>query len=290
MDGYTRESIQDFAQNIVHLVEKNENVHLYPLAPIPMLLSLGFELQKDSNITIHQFDRASQSWVLSGKSQGTKLEEPIIEKSNNKAIAISISTSYLIERKQIEKAMGEKMYDYIGFKTEKIEPGYPLYSKDVDDTVKSIISVMNSNVNKYGEIHIFAAIPAGMAVELGRQMLRTVYSNIHTYQLDFGSYTSKIIINPREKNIQKINIGNCRFFSNFGEILKLPVLCKTACDERNDGTYSKEKFFPVYNSLLEAGEYFVVIAEGDSMTNAGIDNGDYVIIKFHIHITIPDIS
>jgi len=280
IDGYTRESIQDFAQSIVRLVEKNEKVHLYPLAPIPMLFLLGFELQKDSNIAIHQFNRATQSWVLSGETWGAKLEEPIIEKSNNRTVAISISTSYLIERKQIEEAMGGTQHDYIGFKTDKIEPGYPLYSKDIDDIVESIISVMNSNVNKYDEIHLFASIPAGMAVELGRRMLRTVYSNIHTYQLVGGSYVQKVIINPiSRKIIQGIDIGNCRYFNDFGEILKLPVLGKIACGQRKDGADNEGKYFPICESILETGEYFVVIADGDSMIDVGIDDGDYVIVK-----------
>ena len=280
VDGYTNESIADFAQSIVQLVEKNEKVHLYPLAPIPMLLSLGFELQKDSNITIHQFDRETQSWILSGESWGAKLEEPIVEKSNNKSIVISISTSYPIERKQIEETMGEAQYDYVGFKTNKIVPGYPLYSKDVDVIVESIISVMNHNINKYDEIHLFAAIPAGMAVELGRRMLRTVYSNVHTYQLVNGSYIPKIIINPTPiKALQGADVGNCRYFNSFGEILKLPVLGKIPCGEKRDGADNEGKVFPICDSVLDTGEYFVVVAEGDSMVDAGIDDGDYIIVK-----------
>ena len=280
IDGYTKESIADFAQSIIQLVEKNEKVHLYPLAPIPMLLSLGFELQKDSNITIHQFDRATQSWVLSGESWEAKLEEPIVEKSNNRAVVISISTSYPIERKQIETVMGDALYDYIALKTDKIEPGYPLYSQDVDEMADSIISIMNYNINKYDEIHLFAAIPAGLSVELGRRMLRTVYGNIHTYQLAQGGYVPKIIINPSNRNIVKgIDIGNCKYFNSYGEILRLPVLGKIACGERKDGANNEGKIFPICDSVLDTGEYFVVVADGDSMIDSGIEEGDLIIVK-----------
>ena len=261
-------------------MEKNEKVHFYPLAPIPMLLSLGFELQKDSNITIHQFDRATQSWVLSGESWGAKLEDPFVETNGNKVIVISISTSYLIDKAQIETVMGAVSYDYIALKTDKIEPGYPLFYKDVDDMVGNIISIMNSNVNKYDEIHLFAAIPAGMAMELGRRMLTTVYSNIHTYQLERGAYIPKIIINQPSKNsMQDGSIGNCRYFNEFGEILKLPVLGEIACGLKKDGVNNEGKYFPVYDSILDTGKYFVIIADGDSMVDAGIDDGDYIIVK-----------
>ena len=280
VDGYTEESIADLARSIIQLVEKNERVHLYPLAPIPMLLLLGFELQKDSNIIIHQFDRTTQSWVLSGECWGAKLEEPIIEKSNNKAIVISISTSYPIEKKQIEVAMGDALYDYIALKTDRIKPGYPLYSQDVDDIAGSIISIMNSNINKYDEIHIFAAIPAGLTVELGRRMLRTVYGNVHTYQLEQGNYVSKIIINPSDKNIVKgIDVRNCKYFNSYGEILRLPVLGKIACGETKDGANNEGQIFPVCDSVLDSGEYFIVVADGDSMIDSGIDEGDLIIVK-----------
>lgn len=280
-DEYTRESIKDFSQNIVRLVEKNEMVHLYPLASIPMLISLGFELQKDSNITIHQFNRATQSWVLSGTSWGAKLEEPIIERNNNNTIAISISTSYLIEKQQIEDAMGNVLFDYIGFKTDKIEPGYPLYTKDFDNIVDEIISIMNSIVNKYDEMHLFAAIPAGMAVELGRRMLKTVYSNIHTYQLYQGAYQPKLIINPPTRNlIRGIDIGNTRYFDRYHKnVRKLPVLGKIACGDAKDSVNVDGQYFPIVDSILATGEYFVIIADGDSMIDAGIDEGDYIIVK-----------
>jgi SOS regulatory protein LexA len=119
-----------------------------------------------------------------------------------------------------------------------------------------------------------------MTVELGRRMLRTVYSNVHTYQLVNGSYIPKIIINPTSiKALQGIDVGNCRYFNSFGEILKLPVLGQIPCGEKRDGADNEGKVFPICDSVLDTGEYFVVVAEGDSMVDAGIDDGDYIIVK-----------
>lgn len=278
VDGYTQESIEDFCKNIVQLVEKNEKVHLYPLAPIPMLMSLGFELQKDSNITIHQFDRSIQSWILSGETWGAKLDKPIIETNDNKAIVVSISTSYQIEKKQIEATMGDAMYDYISLKTDKIEPGYPLCSKDVDDISKNIISIMNSYVNKYDEIHLFAAIPAGMAVELGRRMLKTVYSNVHTYQLVQGSYKHSLVINPKEEK-ETIIDGVFVDWYRPNNISKLFLKGNAACGEPNIGDIENDQYYPMLESLLSSGEHFVVKANGDSMIGAGISDGDYLVVK-----------
>lgn len=281
INGYTQESIEDFSQNIIRLVEKNDKVHLYPLAPIPMLISLGFELQKNSNITIHQFDRKTQSWVSSGQSWGAILEEPILEKNGSKTIVISISTSYNVEKEQINKVMGDSLYDYIGFKTDKIEAGYPLCFEDVDNIVEKIITIMDLNINKYNNIHLFAAIPAGMAVELGRRMLKTVYSNIHTYQLDNGVYKHALLINPRTLQ-QPIfnNNSNAIFIDKYNHnVCDLKIWGNIACGQKNAGDTNNDLCFPVLESILGNGEFFVVQAKGDSMINVGINEGDYVIIK-----------
>jgi len=74
-------------------------------------------------------------------------------------------------------------------------------------------------------------------------------------------------------------VGNCKSFNDFGKILNLPVLGKIPCGEKKDGAENEGKVFPICDSVLDTGEYFVVIAEGDSMVDAGIDDGDYVIVK-----------
>lgn len=275
VDGYTAESIKDFSNNIIQLVEKNEIVHIFPLAPIPMLISLGFNLQKNSNITIHQFDRKTESWVLDEQTDGIFVEEPHFDFSNNDVLAVAISTSFEIEEHQIEAVMQHRTYDFIHFKANKIDAGYPLYSKDVDNVLKTIFSVLNSKVNMYKEIHLFAAIPAGMAVELGRRMLATVYNNVYTYQLTNGNYSRSIVINKTDCT------GNVVFVDLLGlnNAVKLVLQGNGPCGTPNIGDPENEEYFPMLESLLGTGEHFIVRAMGDSMIDAGIDEGDYIVVR-----------
>ncbi len=278
--GYTDSSILDFCDEIKQLIEKNEKIHLYPLAPIPMLLSLGFYLQKDSNITIHQFDRKTGSWVLNSANNDHSMDESEYIDNGNSVLAVAISTSFLVEQSQIEEAMGDRHFDLIHFKTSKIEPGYPLYSGDVDYVVNSIITELNSKVNKYKEIHIFAAIPAGMAVQLGRGMLTSVYSNIFTYQLMQGAYTADLIINPQNSliaegynNVQYIcayGMDNLLYLRNYGRV---PCNIPKLTGDENYETY------PICDSILGSGEFYLLEASGDSMINAGIEDGDLIVIR-----------
>lgn len=278
VNGYTADTIKDFSNNIVKLVEKNEIVHLFPLAPIPMLVALGFNLQKNSNITIHQFNRDTQSWVLNEKNDNISLLEPECAFEGNKILAVAISTSYTVEKEQIDDIFKSQKYDFVHLKTNEIAPGYPLYSNDVNNIAKEIISFLNTKVNSYNEIHLFASIPAALAVELGRNMLATVYSNIHTYQLIKGEYKKDIIINKKDE--QKSN-ENCLFVDwlQINNVTNLLLKGRAPCGKPNIGDPENEKYFPILESILSSGEHFVVKATGDSMVGAGIEDGDYIVVK-----------
>ena len=282
VDGYTQESIDDFSNNIIKLVEKNKVVHLYPLAPIPMLISLGFNLQKNSNIIIHQFDRKSESWVLGEKFDNITLDPPCYQSNGNSCLVVAISTSFEVKKSQIDEVMGQTLYDYVHFKTTKVSAGCPLYEGNVNDILNQIMNFLDSKMNDYKDMHVFAAIPAGMAVEFGRRMLKSVYSNIHTYQLAQGSYDPNLIINPKIARtlIRGVDFGNAKYVSSFDEhIRKIPYWGKIACGQTKDGRNVDGRYFPVLESILDSGEYYVIEANGDSMINAGIDDGDYIVVK-----------
>ena len=56
------------------------------------------------------------------------------------------------------------------------------------------------------------------------------------------------------------------------------MLGKIACGERKDSADNEGKIFPICDSVLDTGEYFVVVADGDSMINSGIEEGDLIIL------------
>lgn len=177
--GYSEEIISDFSDIILQLSEKGKTVHLYPLAPIPMLLTLGFKLQKSTQLFVHQYDRNADKWVYEGTSDPISITHTSYLKNNN-MLAVSISTSFTIPPASVSKALNGKPYDYLEFKSDHIEAGYPLYHRDINNAVRTIVGVLSPIVNNYSAIHVFAAIPAGLAIELGRNLLKSVFHNIHT--------------------------------------------------------------------------------------------------------------
>lgn len=275
--GYSSETIRELSNTILQLTEKGKSVHLYPLAPIPMLLSLGFNLQKNTELFIHQFDRKTDSWVYNESSNHISVTYTK-ELTASNTLVVSISTSFEITRESISAVMNGRIYDYLEFRSDQIEVGYPLYNTDVCSIVQTIISVLDPLASKYLSIHLFAAIPAGMAVELGRNFLSSVYKNIYTYRFAQGEYMQDILINkvfPRRKHS---NPAPC-FTLEPSSVVYIPVLGRVPCGPPKEAITNEDKCFPLPESILDNGNYYVLEASGDSMVGIGIDDGDYILVK-----------
>ena len=78
----------------------------------------------------------------------------------------------------IEDSFVGKSYDVLDFTANKIGLGSPLYMNDVNRMVETIFSHLNPMATKYNKIHLIAAVPAGMALEIGRNLLKSVYYNV----------------------------------------------------------------------------------------------------------------
>lgn len=62
-------------------------------------------------------------------------------------------------------------------------------------------------------------------------------------------------------------------------IARLPVVGLIPCGEPESETEQQGEFVEVPVSFVGKGSYYVLIADGDSMINAGINNGDMVIVR-----------
>lgn len=268
-------AIEDLAAKISLSVENNYTTHLFPLTHIPLLIKLGFELQKNSKLIIHQNDRDADRWVYRDFETSPKVS-PKKEMNDAKDLVVSISTSMLVNRDQINRSIPFTKYDYIEFKTRNIELGQPLYNNDVESVAKAITDSLNTIASGYDSIHIFAAIPAGLAVEIGRRLLQSIHKNIHTYEFKSGQYKHAIVINPvavltNHESIQNFDICTTDF-------TPLLVAGNIACSTLNEAAVENDSYLPFPASLLSSGDHFVLEAKGESMKDAGINDGDYIVV------------
>ena len=67
--------------------------------------------------------------------------------------------------------------------------------------------------------------------------------------------------------------------NKINDVIMLPVVGSIACGPMLFAEQNIESYIPVAKNLLGSGKFFALIAKGDSMINAGIADGDTVIIR-----------
>ena len=72
--------------------------------------------------------------------------------------------------------------------------------------------------------------------------------------------------------------GNDKYLA-YGKMLSLPIVGKISCGNGSPTYEEIEDYEPTPESWVRGGEYFYLRAEGDSMINARILNGDLVLIR-----------
>jgi len=73
------------------------------------------------------------------------------------------------------------------------------------------------------------------------------------------------------------------------EFLNIPVLGKIPAGIPNIQYETMEGFISINREFIGSGEFFSLIVKGDSMKDAGIFDGDYVIVKKNVEIKDGDI-
>lgn len=99
----------------------------------------------------------------------------------------------------------------------------------------------------------------------------------------FRSMVHRYFVYMDEKGVIKYKGSN--IITEFIEQLmsqntvRLSISGAISCGEPQTQEELNDCFIEFPTSLLVKGEYFVLLADGESMTDAGIDDGDYVIVR-----------
>ncbi len=181
-------STVDLAKQIIAQEEKE--IYIFPLAPIPLLITFGYKLQRNFGYKILQYDRYNDKWVYNEDKQETPKILIDYKKNNSKVLVLKISISIDIRAEEIKEVLGQENYDILSFDKEGEKSiGEPLYSKNIEDIAKFISKNIFSKIKNYNEIHIFAGVSAALAIEIGRFIQQGVFPQVHLYNFYHGKYT-----------------------------------------------------------------------------------------------------
>lgn len=130
------------------------------------------------------------------------------------------------------------------------------------ETMKKIIEFVEEYYFKHSSSPTTSVIADGVGIARG---------TVHKYLVDMDargmiSYDGKTITNDR---INKINTG----------FIGVPVVGSIACGVPNLAEEDIEEYIPLPEKLFGKGDFFILRAKGQSMIEAGIDEGDLVIVR-----------
>ena len=157
-----------------------DNIHIFPIAHIPFLISLGYLMQNDSpNIKVYQYSENEGRWVFDEKDENISVKENFINGSND-ILAVALEVSSEVKQEDINQVIN-KQYDLLSFKVDNPQLGYLNYRNDVLRVKNIIKNKLDSLYSKYKEIHLFIAAPAGLCIEIGRLIRDSMYPDTYTY-------------------------------------------------------------------------------------------------------------
>ena len=80
-------------------------------------------------------------------------------------------------------------------------------------------------------------------------------------------------------NSSYYGLATTKMIKSKSNVEQIPIVGSIACGSPLLAEENIESYLPIPKVFLGNGKHFILKAKGDSMINAGIDDGDYVIVK-----------
>lgn len=180
-----KETIDSDVQSFLRIIgsgKEKANLSIFGLAPVALLIYLGYLLGDIERADLYQFHRDSQNWLWKeDKQQLSEAEitnqytltfperEELIE---GREIAILLSVSNSIKHAQVEESLGQMP---IIFELMASKPGFDFLDtkqklENFGKNVRALFEEIRRNYSQDVTIHVFSALPAPAAIEFGRHI------------------------------------------------------------------------------------------------------------------------
>lgn len=198
----------DIKSEVNHSLRRSNNLfrfdHLsiFGLAPIPILIALGNAIGNIIPSDIYQKHRDTDDWKWKIELKKTFFEY-LIKKPNQidlaqKEVALILSLSGKVSKSSVESIVGQiGVYEIT---IENPNPSFLMFKSRLEEFKILYRSLISEIQNIYGNkiiIHLFAAIPAPIAITCGQQLLPKADPSVVVYDFDHnqGGFIKTITIN-----------------------------------------------------------------------------------------------
>lgn len=180
-----------------------EAVHsVFALAPIPLLAYLGSRLTSKIPVDLYQRHRDKENWTWKLSGVPIRYTSRLLRFGTDKlkvALILSLSGTIPIEKLPREIDARFTIYE-LTLSGSTPNPGFLRLRSDLASFQLTYQEVLATIIKGHGlidEIHVFPAVPAPLAVILGREPLAKVHPAllIYDYQKKAGGFTQTMRIN-----------------------------------------------------------------------------------------------
>lgn len=181
----------EFNKTISAVLSLNPQAHfsIFPLAPIPLIVKLGFMMGDKINATVYQKYRFPDTWLWQSKAITNSFitKKEMFNKGSKIALVISLSSEISKERVRDVYA-ADIIYSISAERTsvdciqspEDLSAFWHIYQKICDE-------IRNENPET-DEIAVFLAVPVSAAFEIGRRYMGGVYPTFKIFDNENGFF------------------------------------------------------------------------------------------------------
>ena len=164
------------------------HLSVFALAPIPLLVALGYELPQSIPSDLYQRHLANESWTWSVDSPPAEFDvRKVSHRSVGNHVALFLSLSGTVDHACLPKEAQT-------FPVYELSPTLATPNRCLVNTRVDLENFRRAYQQAHGEIrkgnpavtaiHLFAAVPAPVAVACGKDLLRKVHPVLHVYDFD----------------------------------------------------------------------------------------------------------
>lgn len=198
-----KSSIDDTVRRLIAPgIEKAEIAHIsiFALARIPILVYLGNAIGDKVATDFYQRHRDEPAnWRWRDGDPITFETRQIQVGTDKKLVALVLSLSGIISRESLSENINDK-YNIYEITPMNIEPGRTIFRTAqslaaFQQEYQSTLRMIEANHGLKGDLHLFPAIPAPVAVICGREILKDISPKLHIYDITENGYEFALTIN-----------------------------------------------------------------------------------------------
>lgn len=180
-----------FGLTVSAILEDDANAHfsVFPLAPMPLIIKLGYMMGDKTRANVYQFSRSRDSWSWSVQEQTNSFstKKQVVRDGDRIALVLSLTADIALER--ITKIFDADILYFI--RADRFGVDCIQSAADLSAFWSIYQATCDEIKNTHPEVHeigVFPAMPVSAAFEVGRRYMPGVYPKLRIYDDDNGFF------------------------------------------------------------------------------------------------------